>query len=82
MSPGSVGELPGLTDSGTRQAEEETMVLSGLIDQFNERFRTEWNPGNLLDDVRSELLEGHRMRTAATANDRSNFGYVHDPAFD
>ncbi|MCG8462977.1 MAG: hypothetical protein MI919_42375, partial [Holophagales bacterium] len=50
--------------------------------QFNERFGTEWNPGDLLGDVRSDLLESHRMRTATTTKDRSNLGYVSDPAFD
>ena len=80
--PGVEGQLPGPTETGTGSADPQPITLSSLIDQFNERFGTDFDTDNLVESVTQDLRADERMRAAAKANDRDNFALVHDRAFD
>ena len=52
--------------------------LSKLIDILNERFGTEFKPGDQLffDSIREDAVADTNLRQAAIANTMENFGYV------
>jgi type I restriction enzyme R subunit len=52
--------------------------LFKLIDILNERFGTEFRPGDQLffDSIREDALADDNLRQAALANTMENFGYV------
>ena len=56
----------------------EKIELSQLIDILNERFGTEFKPGDQLffDSIKEDAVTDDSIRQAAIANDKENFGYV------
>ena len=63
---------------GTGIARGEEIELSKLIDILNERFGTEFKPGDQLffDSIREDAVADTNLRQAAIANTMENFGYV------
>ncbi len=70
-------EVPGPTSVGTGKARDDEVELSRLIDILNERFGTEFKPGDQLffDSIREDALSDEGMRQVARANTMENFGY-------
>lgn len=73
-SPG----IPGPTSVGTGMGSEVKIELSQLIDILNERFGTEFTPGDQLffDSIREDAVADSYLREAANANTMENFGYA------
>lgn len=71
-------EVSGPTSVGTGVARGEEIELSRLIDILNERFGTEFRPGDQLffDSIREDAVADSNLRQAAIANTMENFGYV------
>lgn len=78
MELGARSEVSGPTAVGTGVARGEEIELSRLIDILNERFGTEFRPGDQLffDSIREDALADSNLRQAAIANTMENFGYV------
>lgn len=78
MEPGERTEVSGPTSVGTGVTRGEQIELSRLIDILNERFGTEFRPGDQLffDSIREDAVADSNLRQAAMANTIDNFGYV------
>jgi type I restriction enzyme R subunit len=78
MEPGARYEVSGPTSVGTGLAHGEKIELSKLIDILNERFGTEFKPGDQLffESIREDAVADNSLRQAAVANTMENFGYV------
>ena len=78
MDAGGTYTVDGPTEVGTRTAHADEISLSQLIDILNERFGTEFKPGDQLffDSVRADAVADPNLRQAALANTQENFGYV------
>ncbi len=78
LEPGKGGEVSGPVSVGTGTAHGEEIELSRLIDILNERFGTEFKPGDQLffDSIREDAVADDNIRQAALANTMENFGYV------
>ncbi len=78
LEAGKGGEVVGPVAVGTRAAHAEKIDLSQLIDILNERFGTEFKPGDqlFLESIREDALADPEIRQAALANSMENFGYV------
>ncbi|MDO8672896.1 MAG: type I restriction endonuclease [Dehalococcoidia bacterium] len=78
MEPGAGYEVSGPTSVGTGVAQGEEIELSKLIDLLNERFGTEFKPGDQLffESIREDAVADSNLRQAALANTMENFGYV------
>ncbi len=85
ISDSSIGlesgvELPvsGPTSVGTGAAQGPEIELSELIDILNERFGTEFKPGDQLffESIREDAAADSDLRQAALANTLENFGFV------
>ena len=78
LDPGVTFEVPGPTSVGTGVAHCEEIELSKLIDILNDRFGTEFKPGDQLffESIREDALADSTIRQAARANTLENFGYV------
>jgi len=63
---------------GTGVARGEEIELSKLIDILNERFGTEFKPGDQLffDSILEDAIADSTLRQVALANTMENFGYV------
>jgi type I restriction enzyme R subunit len=63
---------------GTGMARGVEIELSKLIDILNDRFGTEFKPGDQLffDAIREDAVADSNLRQAAIANTMENFGYV------
>ncbi len=63
---------------GSRAAHAEKIELSQLIDILNERFGTDFKPGDqlFLESIREDAVADPEIRQAALANTMENFGYV------
>ncbi len=72
------------TDVGTGVAHGDKIELSKLIDILNERFGTEFKPGDQLffDSIREDALADNNLRQSALANTMENFGYVFKKALE
>ena len=72
------GEVSAPTSVGTGKGHEEKIELSQLIDILNERFGTEFKPGDQLffDSIREDAVADTYLREAAMANTMENFGYA------
>ena len=72
------GEVSGPVAVGTGTAHGEEIELSKLIDILNERFGTEFKPGDQLffDSIREDAITDTNLRQVALANTMENFGYV------
>ncbi len=70
--------VSGPTEVGTGIAHKEEIELSKLIDLLNERFGTEFKPGDQLffDSIKEDAVADSNLRQAAIANTMENFGYV------
>ncbi len=78
MEPGATYEVSGPTSVGTGVARDDEIELSKLIDILNERFGTEFKPGDELffESIREDAVADNNLRQAALANTQENFGYV------
>jgi type I restriction enzyme R subunit len=78
MEAGAGCEVSGPTSVGTGVARGDEIELSKLIDILNERFGTEFKPGDQLffESIREDALADSSLRQAALANTMENFGYV------
>lgn len=82
--PRTRATVDGPTEVGTRSAESERIQLSRLIDILNDRFGTEFQPGDqlFLDSVQEDALADPAIREAALVNTEENFGYMFLRALD
>ena len=78
LEPGVGGEVAGPVEVGSRAARDSMIGLSQLIDILNERFGTDFKPGDqlFLESIREDALADPAIRQAALANTMENFGYV------
>jgi len=78
MEPGARYEVSGPISVGTGMARGDEIELSRLIDILNERFGTEFKPGDQLffESLREDAVADSSLRQAALANTMENFGYV------
>jgi type I restriction enzyme R subunit len=78
LEPGKQEPVSGPTAVGTGMARGEEIELSKLIDILNERFGTEFKPGDQLffDSICEDAVADTNLRQAAIANTMENFGYV------
>jgi type I restriction enzyme R subunit len=78
MEPGARYEISGPIEVGTGIARGDEIELSKLIDILNERFGTEFKPGDQLffESIREDAVADSGLRKAALANTMENFGYV------
>ncbi|MGI9250583.1 MAG: type I restriction endonuclease subunit R [Pseudohongiellaceae bacterium] len=78
LETGKVVPVSGPTDVGTGTGRKDEIELSKLIDILNDRFGTEFKPGDQLffDSIREDALGDDKIRQAALANTMENFGYV------
>jgi type I restriction enzyme R subunit len=84
LTAGTGGEVSGPTEVGTGATHAEKVELSQLIDILNERFSTDFKPGDQLffDSVREDAVADTGLRQAAMANTMENFGYVFQKALE
>jgi type I restriction enzyme R subunit len=78
LEKGKGGEVTAPTEIGTGDASEVKIELSQLIDILNNRFGTEFKPGDQLffDSIREDAVSDTYLREAAKANTMENFGYA------
>jgi len=78
LQPDKGGEVSGPLDVGTGAPHSEQIELSKLIDILNERFGTEFKPGDQLffDSIREDAMADTNLRQVALVNTMENFGYV------
>ena len=78
LNVGRQEPISGPTDVGTGTARSDQVALSKLIDILNDRFGTEFKPGDQLffDSIREDALGDNELRQAALVNTMENFGYV------
>ncbi|MEW5920364.1 MAG: type I restriction endonuclease [Bacillota bacterium] len=78
LEPGRPESVSGPTSVGTGAIGGEKIALSKLIDILNERFGTEFKPGDQLffDSIREDAVADTNLRQAALVNTMENFGYV------
>jgi len=78
LEDGKEGMVSGPTSVGTGVARGDEIELSKLIDILNERFGTEFRPGDQLffESIREDAVADNSLRQAALANTMENFGYV------
>jgi type I restriction enzyme R subunit len=78
LSDGQADPLKGPTEVGTGRYKDDTVVLSRLIDQLNERFGTDFKPADQLffDQVAEAAVDNETLQTAAKVNTLDNFKHV------
>jgi len=78
LEPGKTEPISGPTAVGSGIARGDEIELSRLIDILNERFGTQFKPGDQLffDSIREDAVADGNLRQAAMANTMENFGYV------
>jgi type I restriction enzyme, R subunit len=78
LEPGKPVPVSGPTDVGTGVIHPTPIELSKLIDILNERFGTEFKPGDqfFFDSIQEDAVRDGSLREAAVANTMENFGYV------
>ncbi|QDU71080.1 type I restriction endonuclease subunit R [Mucisphaera calidilacus] len=78
LEAGKTEPVDGPTSVGTKAAHPDEIELSQLIDILNERFGTEFKPGDQLffESIREDAVADDALRQAAKANTIENFGYV------
>jgi len=78
LEAGKGGEVAGPVAVGSRAARGAMIELSQLIDILNERFGTDFKPGDqlFLESIREDAIADPEIRQAALANTMENFGYV------
>jgi len=70
--------VDGPTEVGTGAVHKEEIRLSRWIDILNERFGTEFRPGDQLffDSICEDAMADDQLKQAALANTMENFGFV------
>jgi type I restriction enzyme R subunit len=78
LQTGKGGQVPGPLSVGTGVSHSEEIELSKLIDILNDRFSTDFKPGDQLffDSIREDAVADTALRQAAVANTLENFSYV------
>lgn len=78
LQTGKGGEVSGPLSVGTGVIHSEEIELSKLIDVLNERFSTDFKPGDQLffESIREDAVADTALRQAAVANTLENFSYV------
>ena len=78
LEPQAEYKVDGPASVGTGVVRGEKIELSKLIDILNERFGTEFKPGDQLffDSIREDAVTDSDLRQAALANTMENFSYV------
>ena len=78
LEAGKGGEVAGPVAVGSQSAHAAMIELSQLIDILNERFGTDFKPGDqlFLEAIREDAIADPEIRQAALANSMENFGYV------
>jgi len=84
LEAGETAEVPGPTSVGTGVSRDEQIELSQLIDILNDRFGTNFKPGDQLffDSIREDAVSDSDLRQKARANTMENFGYVFSEALE
>lgn len=84
LEAGKQEPVSGPTAVGTGTARGDEIELSKLIDILNERFGTEFKPGDQLffESIREDAVADGELRQAAMANSMENFGYVFSKALE
>jgi type I restriction enzyme R subunit len=84
LEAGKDEPISGPTAVGTGQARGDNIELSKLIDILNDRFGTEFRPGDQLffESIREDAVADSALRQAAMANTMENFGYVFKKALE
>jgi len=84
LKAGEQQPISGPTSVGTGAAGGEQVELSKLIDILNDRFGTEFRPGDQLffDSIKEDAMADSGLRQAAHANTLENFGYVFNKALE
>jgi type I restriction enzyme R subunit len=74
----STGEIDGPTDVGTGAQHPEQIHLSTLIEILNERFQTDFKPGDQLffDSIKADAVADPDLRQAAAANTIEGFSFA------
>ncbi len=72
---GEADPLKGPSDAGTGQPTDATITLSTLVDQLNDRFRTDFTDADQLffDQVRATAERDEKIVEAARANSEAKF---------
>jgi uncharacterized protein (TIGR02646 family) len=83
LNTGDGKPLKGPSDVGTGK-EDEVIALSELIDILNERFGTEFTQADQLffDQIQEEAFEDEKLKQAARTNNKDDFRYVFEKAFE
>jgi type I restriction enzyme R subunit len=83
LNTGDGHPLKGPSDVGTGK-EDEVIALSELIDILNERFGTEFTQADQLffDQIQEEAYEDEELKQAAQTNNKDDFRYVFEKAFE
>lgn len=84
LEPGKQEPVSGPTAVGTGSAKGDDIELSKLIDILNDRFGTEFKPGDQLffESIREDAIADKTLQQAAQANTIENFGYVFKKALE
>ncbi|MEE8578295.1 MAG: type I restriction endonuclease subunit R, partial [candidate division Zixibacteria bacterium] len=84
LQPGQNEPVSGPTSVGTGVAREDEIELSKLIDILNERFGTQFRPGDQLffDSICEDAVGDSTLRQAALANTMEHFGLVFSKALE
>jgi len=84
LEPEKGGGVDGPTSTGTAAPGSVTIELSKLIDILNERFGTQFKPGDQLffDSIREDAVANTSLRGSALVNTMENFGYVFTKALE
>ena len=77
LDPGAQDVVDGPTGVGTGQTDMVRIELSKLIDILNDRFGTEFKPGDQLffDSIQEDAIGDDGLRQAAEVNTEENFNY-------
>ncbi len=72
------GAVTGPVAVGSGTEHDKAIELSQLIDILNERFGTQFKPGDqlFLDSIREDAIADPELQEAAQVNTMENFGYV------
>jgi len=84
LQKGKGGEVPGPVAVGTGDPSDKKIGLSELIEILNDRFGTDFKPGDqlFLDSIKEDALGNSTLREQAMANTEENFGYAFLKALD
>ena len=84
LDSGGKYTVDGSTEVGTGTPKGDEIELSKLIDILNDRFGTEFKPGDQLffESIREDAVADSSIRQAAQANTLENFGYVFNKALE